>query len=188
MYNLFVPLIVGYLVWDRSSWRGEVSDTIFFKDAMLNNNLTAVSSGSQYTVSALQERFTEFNRGNEGYGIKGLYQGSHQIYDDYSFDYKLYKYRYVIKRTETYTDSKGKLRTRTVRSEYFRDGLLFDFPYAKGVNVSADGRLKYKGERYTSASNEFNRSFKVTANEKIEAAKLLTPAVVETLNNGLEGS
>lgn len=177
-------LVVGGLLWfwlrKRAKWRDPVSEQIFIMDALFNNQLKPVKCDGEAMAKQLGEDFREFIRGNDIRRIKNLYEGSFAG-SDHSFQYQMYCFHYVRKRTETYTDSKGNTRTRTVRDHYYRHGFLLDFPYAKGLSLDADRSIKFSGEKYRGTSNEFNREFKVRAHDTMNAARLLTPAVEERL-------
>lgn len=175
-------LLVSFFLWShlrkRRNWRQPVSERIFLLDALFNNDLKPVSTKGR--MKALLSSFREFDRGNHTKELKALYRG-HFRGDEHRFDYELYHFHYVRKRTVTTTDSEGNTRTRTVYDHFYRHGLLLAFPFASGVSLSADRGLKFKGERYRTASNAFNRLFDVRAEKEMAAARLLNPAVVEQL-------
>lgn len=174
-------LAVSLWLWlrKRQNWRYPLTDAIVLKDALLNNGLKEISSKGR--MDQLLRAFREFNRGNDLKELVALYQGRHQG-DVHQFDYELYHYHYIERRTETYTDSNGNTKTRTRRTSYYRHGLLLDFPFARSLSLAGDNRLRFKGEDYRTASNVFNRRFKVKVADQMVAARLLSPAVVESLN------
>ncbi|SDJ67830.1 Protein of unknown function [Ferrimonas sediminum] len=176
-------VIAGLWFWlrKRQFWRDPVSDRIHLRDRLFNNGLTPVTIDKEAKAKELERQFREFDRGNYRREIMEMYQGHHQG-DIHSFDFQVYKFHYVDKRTETYTDSEGKTKTRTTYDHYYRHGLLLQFPYAKSIAIDGDRRISYRGEKYTTASNEFNRHFRVRAKQEMTAARLLTPAVVELLS------
>ncbi|TKB50299.1 DUF3137 domain-containing protein [Ferrimonas sediminicola] len=173
---------VGLYLWlrKRKHWRDPVSDRIQHLDILFNNNLLQERVDATGKARQLGRLFRDFDRGNYSREIRALYSGdcTGEVHD---FGYQLYHFHYVDKRTETYTDSDGKTRTRTRYDHYDRYGVLLAFPFAKGVSLDGDSRLRFYGDKYTSASNAFNRAFKVRARDQMEAARLLTPAVVELL-------
>ncbi|ADN77704.1 conserved hypothetical protein [Ferrimonas balearica DSM 9799] len=174
-------LAVSLWLWlhKRQNWRKPLSDTIILKDALLNNGLEVADSKGR--MDQLLREFREFNRGNDLKELQALYKGRHEG-DVHQFDYELYHYHYVERRTETYTDSNGNTKTRTRRISHYRHGLLLAFPFARSLSLAGDNRLRFKGEDYRTASNAFNRRFKVKVEDPMVAARLLSPAVVESLN------
>jgi len=171
-------------IWQgkRLYWREPVSDRIQLLDSLFNNNQKPVKVSKSGKAQELGNKFREFNRGNHQREIEALYQGSYKG-KVHQFDFQLYHFHFVDKRTETYTDSAGNTKTRTSYRHYNRHGLLVRFPFARSVSLDGDRRIKFDGVPYSSASNEFNRRFKVQAQEEIQAARLLSPAVVEQLCN-----
>ncbi|MGS0828123.1 DUF3137 domain-containing protein [Shewanella sp. 0m-8] len=179
-HNGVVGVIMLLWLRGRMKWRNKLSDTIFLKDALFNNNLQAVPFEGKKLAKELQASFKEFKRGNDLREIQSLYKSTYQG-DIHQFDYQLYRFHYIIKRTETTTDANGKSTTRTVRDSYYRHGVLLDFPFAQDMSISNDFGIKGRGERYKSASNAFNHQYRVHAKELMSAARLLSPAVEEKL-------
>lgn len=177
-------LVIGGVLWfwlrGRAKWRDPVSEKIFLLDALFNNDLKPVKYDGKGLAKTLGEEFAEFIRGNDIRQIKDLYQGKFEG-EEHSFEYQLYCFHYVKKRTETYTDSKGNTRTRTVRDHFYRHGFIVDFPYVKSLSLDADRSISFRGEKYRGTSNEFNRIFKVKAADPISAARLLSPVLEEQL-------
>ena len=179
-HNGVIGLLMLFWLRGRMKWRNKLSDKIFLKDALFNNNLEAVPFEGKKLAKELEASFREFKRGNDLREIQSLYKSTYQG-DVHQFDYLLYRFHYVEKRTETTTDANGKTTTRTVRDHYYRHGVLLDFPFAADMSISNDFGIKRRGERYKSASNEFNRQYRVHAAELMTAARLLSPAVEEKL-------
>ncbi|UTZ34638.1 DUF3137 domain-containing protein [Vibrio campbellii] len=180
-HNGVIGLLMLFWLRGRMKWRNKLSDKIFLKDALFNNNLEQVPFEGKKLAKELETSFREFKRGNDLREIQSLYKSTYQG-DVHQFDYQLYRFHYVEKRTETTTDANGKTTTRTVRDHYYRHGLLLDFAFAKGMSISNDFSIKHRGERYKSASNEFNRQYRVHAAELMTAARLLSPVVEEKLS------
>ncbi|BDY05188.1 DUF3137 domain-containing protein [Ferrimonas sp. YFM] len=179
-------LIIGAGLWmwqgKRLHWREPVSDRIQLLDSLFNNNLKPVKVSKSGKAQEFGNKFREFDRGNHRREIEALYQGSYKG-KVHQFGFQLYHFHFVDKRTETYRDSEGNTKTRTTYHHYDRHGLLVRFPFAKSISLDGDRRIKFDGMPYSAASNEFNRHFKVRAQEEMQAARLLSPAVVEQLCN-----
>jgi hypothetical protein len=172
--------VIGWCSYRRKHWRRPLSDRISLLDILFNNGLKALSFKRKEKAKELGQQFKEFIRGNDLREIQHLYQG-HYEGELHSFDYRLYRFHYVVRRTETYTDSKGNTRTRVVRNSYYRHGLLLHFPFARGLSLEGGSGISFSGEEYTTASNEFNRLFSVRADKEIAAARFLSPAVIEAM-------
>lgn len=166
----------------RKHWRDPVSDRIHQLNVLFNNGLTPVTVDPKEKAKVLLEQFNEFERGNHTRTIDAFYQGHYQG-PQHSFDFELFHFHYVVKTRSTYTDNNGKTQTRTTYDHFHRHGLLFNFPYAKSVTLDGDGLPAHKGQKYTSASNEFNRIYRVRTQDQMQAARLLKPATVERLTN-----
>jgi hypothetical protein len=175
-------LVIGGLLWfwlrSRKHWRNDVSERIFLLDALFNNNLKPVEFSGDSMAKSLCDEFREFKRGNDIRRIEALYKGRYEG-DDLSFEYQLYYFHYVQKRTQTYKDSNGNTQTRTVRDHYYRHGILMDFPYAKALSLDGDHRIKFQGEDYRGTSNAFNKTFKAKANDPLSIARFLSPVLEE---------
>ncbi|GIU34624.1 DUF3137 domain-containing protein [Shewanella schlegeliana] len=185
-HNGVVGVLMLFWLRGRMKWRNKLSDNIFLKDALFNNNLEAVPFEGKKLAKELEASFREFKRGNDLREIQSLYKSTYQG-DIHQFDYQLYRFHYVIKRTETTTDANGKTTTRTVRDHYYRHGVLLDFPFASDMSIASDFGIKRRGERYKSASNAFNRQYRVYAKEPMTAARLLSPAIEEKLTVFAQG-
>ena len=172
--------IIGWRSYRRKHWRRPLSERISLLDILFNNGLKALPFKRKEKAKELGQQFKEFIRGNDLREIQHLYQG-HYEGGLHSFDYRLYRFHYVVRRTETYTDSKGNTRTRVVRNSYYRHGLLLRFPFARGLSLEGGSGISFSGEEYTTASNEFNRLFSVRADKEIAAARFLSPAVIEAM-------
>jgi len=175
-----VALILWFWLRKRKYWRDPVSDRIHLLDILFNNNLTPIKVNPEGKAKELKGQFREFDRGNDRRTIDALYEGEYQG-EVHSFRFQLYHFHYVNRRRESYTDSNGRSQTRTTYDHYHRHGLLFDFPFAKSVVLDGDRDVSYRGEKYTTASNAFNRLFRVRTGDQMQAARLLTPATVEML-------
>jgi len=186
-----LTVLAGVTAYYPHRLMSKVSHALLQRDGLFDNNLTLVSFNGKATAQQFQQRFSEFHRGNYSREIKELFKGSYQG-DEYSFDYHYYHFHYVDERivTETYTDSNGRVRTRTRREydHYDRYGLILPFGLLRnfvviGFNLPGAGKATYKP-----ASNRFNKMFKVVAASEIEAAKAMKPTVVvafEELSNVL---
>lgn len=178
---LILAAILYYWLRKRKYWRDPVSDRIHMRDILLNNNLTEQKVKPESKASELESKFREFDRGNHRREIKSMYSGEYQG-EVHQFAFQLYHFHYVDKRTETYQDSEGNTKTRSRYDHFDRYGVLLNFPFTKSVSLDSDPRISFPGKKYTTASNAFNRMFKVRTQDEMQAARLLSPAVVEALS------
>ncbi|MBV7317478.1 DUF3137 domain-containing protein [Shewanella sp. NIFS-20-20] len=185
IHNLIFGSLIMSLLYRRGRWREPVSDRIFIRDALFNNNLKEIMAGGSSLAHQLAADFSEFNRGNHSRQICARYQGHYQG-GHCQFDYYLYRFQYVDKRTEQYTDGNGERKTRTVTITAYRDGILVKFPYSNALCLNGDSNLTSKrhcGAQYRGASNAFNRVFDIMAEDPQTAARLLSPAIEESLTH-----
>lgn len=180
-----ICLILLFFLWQfllgRRNWREGISKRIFLLDTLFNNNLRDLSSQKSSRFDQLDIRFADFERGNDTRELVSLYQGEHQG-DLHCFDYQIYRFHYVVKRTSTSTDSDGNTTTTTTRTSHYRHGIVLPFAFAKGLLLSADGKRPRTGVRYKTASSAFDRLFRITAQDEMDAARFLSPAVIEKLS------
>ena len=179
-----LSVITGFaflvLTFSRRQKLNNLSDKIIRTNILFANRLSELPINGKDLAKFLCKEFAEFNRGNDKKEILSLFEGSHQG-DRHTFNFKVYDYHYVIRRTETrsVSDGKGGMRTetRTVYDHYYRHGLMMDFDLYNSLAVIED-KIKIPGEIFRPASNEFNRKFKAVAQTELTAAKFLKPAVV----------
>lgn len=190
----FAPEQVGYailativlvILWlylrVRSNWREPISSRIFLLDTLFNNNLKDLKDQCSERYQQLSSRFADFKRGNDTRELVALFQGHHSG-DVHNFDFQIYHFHYVVKTTSTTTDSDGNTRTTTTRKSYYRHGLVLPFPFAQSLTISSDSSIKGQGEKYSTASTVFNNAFSVRAGAEIDAARFLSPAVIEKIS------
>jgi len=110
------------------------------------------------------------------------------FYNHYSLENQAVSIKYHYYRTETYTDSKGNIRTRTVRYDrrwdksisigaidFFRKDSK-NFFIAANTRVSGGHKLKHKLE-----NSKFNHKFNIVTNDKLKANLIFTPLTQEVL-------
>lgn len=177
--------IILFILWRylsaRSNWRRPVSSRIFLLDTLFNNDIEDISSQCADRYGQLYSRYADFKRGNDTRELIALYQG-HYKGDVHNFDFQIYHFHYVVKTTRTTTDSDGNTRTTTTRTSYYRHGLVLPFPFAQNLTLSSDGGVNGHGEKYKTASTVFNKIFSVRAGSEMDAARFLSPAVIEKLS------
>lgn len=153
---------------------------LYWKNALLDNQLTLLNPANWPDTKSWQQQFAEFNRGNHKREFRQLIAGQYSG-TEHSFSYHYWHFHYVNKRTEVSRNSKGGVRTRTVYDHYDRYGLLLPFAYCRNLFITSFSTSGIKGERYSSDSGRFNKIFQVRAGEQMQAARFLKPAVIIAL-------
>ncbi len=184
--SITLLMIAGMLfnrMRSRNRRTARLAQRIFYRDLLFDNQLEIAQSVGPYSIEALQQRFTEFDRGNYSRSIESLIQGKFTG-EKRSFSYHYLHFHYVNRREITETDSQGRESTRVVYDHYDRYGLLLPFPYITAVKIQHQPKLLglNKGT-YQPASIDFNKQFHVWAKEEFQAARFLTPTTVQTIEN-----
>lgn len=176
-------LVLGLMIYPWQLLRS-VSARLLQQDALLDNDIKPVSFHSPALTRELLSRFNEFHRGNYRREVKALYEGRFDG-DEYAFDYRYLHFHYVDERIviETYTNSKGQVRTRRrkVYDHYDRYALIMPFQFVRDVAVVSFANSLLSGSTYKPASNRFNERFRVIAGDELTAAKTMKPTVVVAL-------
>lgn len=176
-----LTLVAGITAFYPGRLMAKASHALLQRDGLLDNDLSPAVFEGRTASNEFQQRFSEFNRGNYKREIYALYDGSYSG-SEYSFQYQYYHFHYVDERivTETYTNSKGEVRTRRkkVYDHYDRYGLVLPFGLLRNVAVVGFSFPGAGKETYKPASNRFNKEFNVVAASELEAAKAMKPTVV----------
>lgn len=165
-----------------------ISQSIFWKDVFLDNQLSEVNIAGQEEV-LYHRHYADFcdfrGRGDESQYIDRVVRGTYTDretvipYDYYAFHYVVVTHVPV---TETSTDAQGNTHTRVVmkrvETTHYRYGIITDFPEAKGVAaVSGGGNWDYPVS-WEPTSTEFGSEFEVSTVDQMTAAKFWKPTVV----------
>lgn len=179
---LFIVVLCLCFWWYlRKNWRTGLSNDIYARDILLDNELTVVDLSVDNKKEDLLDSFEVFKRGDPQLReIKALYKTYYRG-EVHSFDFEVFQFEYTIVKTRTSTDSKGRRTTTRDYYTYYRQGVMVDFPWVKNVLVSSDSTHKLKGNTYKTESNDFNKKYRVYADDSMSAARLLTPSMVEFL-------
>ena len=182
-------LVFAVLIFSRRSKIDNLSDALYQRDVYLDNNWQDLPFNGKRLAAQLAQQFNDFKRGNHLREIQWLVKG-HYKGQEHQFEYHAYTFHYVDRRQVSSTDAKGRRRTRTVYEHHYRYGLYLPFEFVKGIAISSSWFGSFFGSSYKPASTEFNRHFKVNAQNEMVAAKFLKPAVVveiEDLGKELSG-
>lgn len=170
-----VGLIVAY-VFSKHSNVGEISDLIFYKDLLWDNELRDIEIEPTQKYKELRKRFADFNRGDEQRTIESWLEGQYQG-AEHKFKFNLYHFRYIV---VTYRTVKvGKSTTvQRVETPYHRYGMLVDFPYAPNFLITNNMEKKSLPHNWETSSKEFNDKYSCSTDSESEIAKFLSPATV----------
>ncbi len=114
-----------------------------------------------------------------------------EFYNNYlAFNQKvIIKYHYYV--TESYTDSKGNRRTRTVRHDRsWKEAIaIVKTDFFRDQNTYITSNIKYKElKRHKLENSQFNRTYKVYTNNEVQANMVFTPYAQELLVKKKSGS
>jgi hypothetical protein len=170
-------VMFAILIFMRRNKISGLSDALYTRDVYLDNNWQSESYNGKRLAAELGQQFSEFRRGNHLREISWLVKGHFQGAEHY-FDYHAYTFHYVDRRQVVTTDSKGKIRTRTVYDHHYRYGLYLPFDFVRNIAIYSSWFGGLFSGSYKPASVEFNRKFKVKAENELVAAKFLKPSIV----------
>lgn len=205
-----LSIIAGFILISRFLRRRKdanaISQKIFYQDLLFDNNLTA-DHQLKFSITELNARFTEFDRGNHSREIRSVLQGAH-IGALKTFPFHYYHFHYVDEHITEELDKEGKKTTKSVLEHHDRFGFIVtleDFQrqsstalessyeesktkprliiQRKGGQMDRSFRKHFDANQndYLPASLEFRDRFRVTAHNAFMAAKFLKPTVVERL-------
>jgi hypothetical protein len=172
-----LPLLLALLDIQRLN---RFTKALYWRNALLDNQLTPLNKAAWPTTAGWQQQFAEFKRGNYKREFRQIMHG-HFAGSEHSFSYYYWHFHYVDQRTVVSTNSKGQVSTRVVYDHFDRYGLILPFAYCRNLFITSFNTKGIKGERYSSDSGRFNKIFQVRAAEAMQAARFLKPAVVIAL-------
>jgi hypothetical protein len=172
-----IGVVFAILIFMRRNKISGLSDALYKRDVYLDNAWQSVNYQGERLAAQLGQQFSEFKRGNHLREISWLVKGDFQGLE-HQFEYHAYTFHYVDRRQVTSTDSKGRTRTRTVYDHYYRHGLYLPFGFVQDLGIYSSWFGSLFSGSYKPASVEFNRQFKVKADNELAAAKFFKPAVV----------
>lgn len=175
-----------FYIWRKSSRIRALAERLYQRDLLFDNDMRELGDELPTLEKQLFSNFYEFNRGNHSRELSAGYEGRYQG-KTHALSYHFYHFHYVDKRTESYTDSKGNRRTRTVYDHYHRYGIVLPFRFVSRLAIVGKSVSGLRGSDYQPSSNRFNKLFKVIADTEMTAARFLKPTVVlaceEAANN-----
>jgi len=156
----------------RNAKANTLSDGIFKRDILFDNEMTAITRGLARQTRSLIQTFADFRRGNHEREVRELIRGTFTG-EEHSFIYHYFHFHYVD-RYETVVGSKR----RTVYDHHDRYGILVQFDFTQNMAIQSFGRLRNWSATFRTASNRFNKLYDVEAALELDAAKFLKPKVV----------
>lgn len=186
MISFVITISPLWLIWRRESRLRKLSDLLFDQDILNDYGLVPAKINGYELWESLEKEFLDFDRGDEDRRIEYLVDGSYE-HEGIRFLYQHYKFHYVdVRRERSYNESTKRWETNEVRTTRYRYGILFDFPYARGIMATSSGEIAYD-TRWTSSSIRFNKIFKVATQSEQVAARFFKPAVVMEFEKMSEG-
>lgn len=178
---VLVGLIFFIYAWSRNNSVSSLSDEIFNKDLLFDNNIRPKNVNGKDYAEQLKGSLCEFNRGNYSREIEFLAEGNYAG-NEHSLNFNYYCFHYVDQRLEVVVTPNGKggttTSTRTVYDHYRRYGILLDFEFASSLIICSNSPgVKYK-DAFSPASLVFRKNYSVSCNDQLKAAKFLKPATV----------
>ncbi|WP_347253812.1 hypothetical protein [Leminorella grimontii] len=185
---IFGLCAVGLFIymWRKSSRIRALAERLYQRDLLFDNDMRELGDELPQLEKQLFSNFYEFNRGNYSRELSAGYEGRYQG-ATHAISYHFYHFHYVDKRTEVSTDSKGRVRTRTVYDHYDRYGIMLPFRYVSHLAIIGKSVSGLKGSDYKPSSNRFNKLFKVIADTEMTAARFLKPTVVLACEEAANG-
>ncbi len=132
---------------------------------------------SQNDLNVLEQQFYDFYRHNH----------SNHLTDGIEIDFhssmgvmrvKVVSYEGIEKKIVTYTDSKGRVRTKIEYEHYYRQGVIIHNQPISSLMISESNVRTHFQESFKPASNNFNDLFYVQGEQQFEIAKFLEPDIV----------
>ena len=189
--SLFIAIILLFRFFRRRSSVDKLSAAIYEKDLLFDNDLEIINSPN-YSQKSLESRFHDFIRGNYSREIKTVIAGKNK--QEIPFNYHYYHFHYVNETVETKTDRDGKISTQKSYDHFDRYGLIIDLSSVNKMRFNAALSIRYSkplfgmntGD-YAPASITFRKHFIVKTDDSLQAAKFLTPTMVESIEALLQG-
>lgn len=178
---LLIPAWVGFHIYNKTSKISDISNLIFHKDMLWDNELTELEVEPKFKHKELAKQFGDFNRGDEQRTIESWLEGNYKG-SEHSFKFNLYHFRYIV---VTYrTQTVGKTTTlKRVETPYHRYGMIVPFPFTEDFAISNDGFNRNFKHRWTTSSEAFNKKYNCHTNNEQALAKFLKPSTILALND-----
>ncbi|MBZ8142352.1 hypothetical protein CLD22_20925 [Rubrivivax gelatinosus] len=176
---LLVALLAGALPVAAFAARRRFIDTVLTQAAMLDRGLAAVGCDGPALWRDWRAVFPDFERGDEGQTIDRLVEGEWTDEDGRAHKIACYRFSWVEVRQSSTTDADGKQREDTQRTTHHRHGVVVSLapPLTLAVSEVRKPRMPVP---WSTASIEFGERWRVGAASEMQAARLLTPSVVQT--------
>lgn len=171
----------------REKLLDKAATTLLHRAAFLANNLREEPVDPIDYACHLSETFTEFNRGEHSEITRCLrtnYEG-----EEHSIDFQICRLEYIPSATSRFSETHGGYRThrRLYDDEnrgplfFARHSLIFPFDQIKNLHILENKIDNPIGEKWKTASIEFNDRFSVYTEKPETAATFLKPKIIETL-------
>lgn len=176
---LLVVLLAGGLPVAAFAARRRFIDTVLGQAAMLDRGLSAVQRDGRALWRDWRERFPDFERGDESQSIDRLVEGEWTDEAGRPHTMACYRFSWVEVQHSSRTDADGKQHDETQRTTHYRHGVVVSLSPPLTLAVSEVRKPKMP-VAWSTASIEFGERWRVGAASEMQAARLLTPSVVQT--------
>ncbi|WP_242477929.1 hypothetical protein [Rubrivivax gelatinosus] len=176
---LLVALLAGALPVAAFAARRRFIDTVLTQSAMLDRGLAAVDCDGPRLWRDWRAVFPDFERGDEGQTVDRLVEGEWTDESGLAHKIACYRFSWVEVRQSSSTDADGKQREDTQRTTQHRHGVVVSLAPPLTLAVSEVRKPKMPVP-WSTASIEFGERWRVGAASEMQAARLLTPSVVQT--------
>lgn len=173
-----VALVCCGLLLATWSARRAFIDAVLTQAAMLDRELVTVACDGKALWRDWRARFPDFERGDEDQCIDRLVQGGWTDDAGRVHTIACYRFRWVEVEDHSRTDADGRHHRDTRRTTHHRHGVVVDLapPLVLGVSEVRKPRMPVP---WSTASIEFGERWRAGAASEMQAARLLTPSVVQ---------
>lgn len=182
-------MILITTIKNRSHDVANLSQELTTRALFIQEKMRPLPLVGRESTEGLQQRFSEFHRGNYERSIEAIIAGL-DYDDEEEVPYKLFHFHYVDKVERRGKDSDGRIEAKSEYRHYDRYGIYLSSSHKNGLIIEpSSSRRGNKGGIYRPASNRFNQNFIVFGDSEMSAARFLTPSIVleiEALLNHFE--
>lgn len=175
--GLLALAAVGLLL-SAISARRRFIDAVLLQAAMLDRGLASVQCDGRAQWREWRERFPDFERGDESQTIDRLVEG--EWTDEAGAEHRIacYRFSWVDVDQRSSTDADGRQHDQTQRTTHHRHGVVVSLAPPLTLAVSEVRKPKMPVP-WSTASIEFGERWRVGAASEMQAARVLTPSVVQ---------
>lgn len=185
--SLSVLIILGIRFRARNRRLQVLSQKIYCRDLLFDNQLTQLKSHQNFTITSLKSRFSEFSLGNHTAEIKSLIQGEYQKSTD-PFTYHCYHFFYTIEKFSKSKDYKNAadMVGKPIYQQQHRYGIIIPFNAPATLTITElKLPLELRQEQYQDKTlpAQFRKRFSLHTTDPLFAKKFLNPIVISLIDS-----